>query len=160
MRTVDTPQPGPLTPSRSHIPLTLPFVADPPTRHHTHTPSPLRSLSPRRSPRRSLPTRSLHSLPPLAPLQLPSCIVRKMYLAKIGFFLHAPFPASDVWRTVAVRLELLRSMLNVDLVGFLMFEVSSAREAERCGRAALRQSGATADITRICLPLPLCSSAP
>lgn len=50
----------------------------------------------------------------------PSCIVRKLPLAKIGFFLHAPFPASDVWRTVAVRLELLRSMLNVDLVGFLM----------------------------------------
>ena len=36
----------------------------------------------------------------------PSCIVRKLPLAKIGFFLHAPFPASDVWRTVAVRLEL------------------------------------------------------
>ena len=52
----------------------------------------------------------------------PSCIVRKLPLAKIGFFLHAPFPASDVWRTVAVRLELLRSMLNVDLVGFLMYE--------------------------------------
>ena len=52
----------------------------------------------------------------------PSCIVRKMPLAKIGFFLHAPFPASDVWRTVAVRLELLRSLLNVDLVGFLLFE--------------------------------------
>jgi len=53
---------------------------------------------------------------------LPSCIVRKLPLAKIGFFMHAPFPASDVWRTVAVRLELLRSMLNLDLVGFLMFE--------------------------------------
>ena len=52
----------------------------------------------------------------------PSCIVRKLHLCKIGFFMHAPFPASDVWRTVAVRLELLRSMLNVDLVGFLMFE--------------------------------------
>ena len=53
---------------------------------------------------------------------LPSCIVRKMHVAKIGFFLHAPFPASDVWRTSAVRIELLRSLLNADLVGFLMFE--------------------------------------
>jgi len=52
----------------------------------------------------------------------PSCIVRKLQLAKIGFFMHSPFPASDVWRTVVVRLELLRSLLNVDLVGFLMFE--------------------------------------
>jgi len=55
-------------------------------------------------------------------LLLPSCIVRKLPLAKIGFFLHSPFPPSDVWRTVAVRMELLRSMLNVDLLGFLMFE--------------------------------------
>ena len=52
----------------------------------------------------------------------PSCIVRKLHLAKIGFFLHAPFPASDVWRTVAVRMEILRSLLNVDLIGFLLFE--------------------------------------
>jgi trehalose 6-phosphate synthase/phosphatase len=52
----------------------------------------------------------------------PSCIVRKLPLTKIGFFLHASFPASDVWRSCAVRLELLRSLLNVDLVGFLMFE--------------------------------------
>jgi len=55
-------------------------------------------------------------------LMVPSCIVRKVHLAKIGFFMHAPFPSSDIWRTVSVRLELLRSLLNVDLVGFLMFE--------------------------------------
>uniref|UniRef100_A0A7S0Q8K7 Alpha,alpha-trehalose-phosphate synthase (UDP-forming) n=1 Tax=Coccolithus braarudii TaxID=221442 RepID=A0A7S0Q8K7_9EUKA len=55
-------------------------------------------------------------------LMVPSFIVRKIHLVKIGFFMHAPFPSSDIWRTVAVRLELLRSLLNVDLVGFLMFE--------------------------------------
>ena len=56
-------------------------------------------------------------------LLLPSCLVRKLGpVAKIGFFLHAPFPSSDVWRTVACRLELLRSLLNADLLGFLMFE--------------------------------------
>ena len=55
-------------------------------------------------------------------LLLPSYILRRHRTAHIGLFLHSPFPASDVWRTVSVRLELLRSMLNVDLVGFLMFE--------------------------------------
>jgi trehalose 6-phosphate synthase/phosphatase len=29
---------------------------------------------------------------------LPSCILRKLHTAKIGLFLHSPFPASDVWR--------------------------------------------------------------
>jgi trehalose 6-phosphate synthase/phosphatase len=58
-----------------------------------------------------------------------------MPLAKIGFFLHAPFPASDVWRTVAVRLELLRSLLNVDLVGFLLSEY--ARNVLTCCKRML-----------------------
>jgi len=53
---------------------------------------------------------------------LPSCILRKLHTAKIGLFFHSPFPASDVWRSVAVRNELLRSLLNADLLGFLMFE--------------------------------------
>ena len=70
----------------------------------------------------------------------PSCIVRKLHLAKIGFFMHAPFPASDVWRTVVVRLELLRSLLNVDLVGFLMFE---------CARHLLHTTHTTADALRM-----------
>jgi len=53
---------------------------------------------------------------------LPSCILRKLRSAKIGLFIHAPFPASDLWASVAVRTELLRSLLNADLLGFLLFE--------------------------------------
>ena len=55
-------------------------------------------------------------------LLLPSYILRRHRTAQIGLFLHSPFPASDVFRTIAVRDELLRAMLNADLVGFLLFE--------------------------------------
>eukprot|EP00316_Scyphosphaera_apsteinii_P000273 CAMPEP_0119325226 /NCGR_PEP_ID=MMETSP1333-20130426/65276_1 /TAXON_ID=418940 /ORGANISM="Scyphosphaera apsteinii, Strain RCC1455" /LENGTH=1012 /DNA_ID=CAMNT_0007333143 /DNA_START=95 /DNA_END=3133 /DNA_ORIENTATION=- len=55
-------------------------------------------------------------------LLLPSYILRRHRTAHIGLFLHSPFPASDVFRSIAVREELLRAMLNSDLIGFLLFE--------------------------------------
>ena len=55
-------------------------------------------------------------------LLLPSYILRRHRTAHIGLFLHSPFPASDIFRTIAVRDELLRAMLNSDLIGFLLFE--------------------------------------
>lgn len=55
-------------------------------------------------------------------LLLPSYVLRRHRTAHIGLFVHSPFPASDVFRTLAVRDELLRAMLNADLVGFLLFE--------------------------------------
>jgi trehalose 6-phosphate synthase/phosphatase len=38
--------------------------------------------------------------------------------AKIGFFLHIPFPSSDVFRILPWRTEILEGMLGADLVGF------------------------------------------
>ena len=55
-------------------------------------------------------------------LLLPSYILRRHRSAHIGLFLHSPFPASDIFRTLAKRDELLRAMLNADLIGFLLFE--------------------------------------
>ncbi|KAL1510997.1 hypothetical protein AB1Y20_005822 [Prymnesium parvum] len=55
-------------------------------------------------------------------LLLPSYILRRHRTAHVGLFLHSPFPASDIFRTIAVREELLRAMLNADLIGFLLFE--------------------------------------
>jgi trehalose 6-phosphate synthase/phosphatase len=55
-------------------------------------------------------------------LLLPSFILRKLRTASVGLFLHTPFPASEVFRTLPVRDELLRGMLNADLVGFHLFE--------------------------------------
>lgn len=37
---------------------------------------------------------------------------------KIGFFLHIPFPSSEIFQELPVRQELLDSLLNADLVGF------------------------------------------
>ena len=38
--------------------------------------------------------------------------------AKIGFSLHTPFPASEVYRMLPVESEILRGILHSDLVGF------------------------------------------
>ena len=36
---------------------------------------------------------------------------------RLGLFLHSPFPSSEVFRTFPRRDELLRSLLNADLIG-------------------------------------------
>ena len=55
-------------------------------------------------------------------LLLPSYILRKLRTARVGLFLHTPFPSSEIFRTIPVRDELLRGMLNTDLIGFHIFE--------------------------------------
>jgi trehalose 6-phosphate synthase/phosphatase len=37
---------------------------------------------------------------------------------RIGFFLHVPFPSSEIFRQLPVRAELLESVLGADLIGF------------------------------------------
>jgi len=37
---------------------------------------------------------------------------------KIGFFLHTPFPSSEIYRILPVRKEILLGVLYCDLVGF------------------------------------------
>lgn len=37
---------------------------------------------------------------------------------KLGFFLHIPFPSSEVYRTLPVREKILASLIECDLVGF------------------------------------------
>ncbi|RYP92618.1 hypothetical protein DL770_001260 [Monosporascus sp. CRB-9-2] len=41
---------------------------------------------------------------------------------KIGFFLHTPFPSSEIYRILPVREELLRSLLHCDLIGFHTYD--------------------------------------
>lgn len=38
--------------------------------------------------------------------------------ARIGFFLHVPFPPADLFATLAARRDLLEGMLGADLIGF------------------------------------------
>ncbi|KAJ1922999.1 Trehalose-6-P synthase/phosphatase complex subunit [Tieghemiomyces parasiticus] len=64
-------------------------------------------------------------LPGMLRQRLPSC--------KIGFFLHVPFPSSEVFRCLHVRKEILRGLLGADLIGFQTF--SFARHfAHTCSR--------------------------
>jgi trehalose 6-phosphate synthase/phosphatase len=49
--------------------------------------------------------------------------LRKRYKkVKLGFFLHSPFPSSEIYRTLPVRDEILRGLLNCDLIGFHTFD--------------------------------------
>ncbi|KAI4326695.1 hypothetical protein MLD38_031982 [Melastoma candidum] len=52
---------------------------------------------------------------------LPTFLRRRFTRVKIGFFLHIPFPSSEIYRTLPVREEVLRGLLNADLLGFHTF---------------------------------------
>jgi trehalose 6-phosphate synthase/phosphatase len=49
---------------------------------------------------------------------LPSLLRKKHPNMAIGFFLHTPFPSSDVFRLLPWREEILRGLLEADLLGF------------------------------------------
>ncbi len=51
-------------------------------------------------------------------LLIPALIREKMPNAKIGFFLHTPFPSSEIFRAVPYREELLKGVLGASLIGF------------------------------------------
>lgn len=53
---------------------------------------------------------------------LPSFIRRKVNKAKIGFFLHTPFPSSEIWKTLWCREDLLQGILCSDQIGFHLYE--------------------------------------
>ncbi|KAK9276226.1 hypothetical protein L1049_005757 [Liquidambar formosana] len=53
---------------------------------------------------------------------LPTFLRKRFNRVKLGFFLHSPFPSSEIYRTLPVRDEILRGLLNCDLVGFHTFD--------------------------------------
>ena len=53
---------------------------------------------------------------------LPSFLRKRFHHIRCGFFLHSPFPSSEIFRTFPKREELLRSLLNTDLIGFQSFD--------------------------------------
>jgi trehalose 6-phosphate synthase/phosphatase len=52
---------------------------------------------------------------------VPEMIRRQLPEARIGFFLHIPFPSADVFRILPWRRQLLAGLLGADLVGFHTF---------------------------------------
>lgn len=53
---------------------------------------------------------------------LPTFLRKRCNRMKLGFFLHSPFPSSEIYRTLPVRDEILRALLNSDLLGFHTFD--------------------------------------
>ena len=49
---------------------------------------------------------------------VPGMLRERLPQAAIGFFLHIPFPAADLFRTLPQREEVLEGLLAADLIGF------------------------------------------
>ncbi len=60
-----------------------------------------------------------------AQLQKLPCPLRTPPLGRalqVGWFLHTPFPSSEIYRTLPVREEVLRAVLRADLIGFHTYD--------------------------------------
>ncbi|KAI4383356.1 hypothetical protein MLD38_009204 [Melastoma candidum] len=53
---------------------------------------------------------------------LPTFLRRRFNRVRMGFFLHSPFPSSEIYRTLPVRDEILKGLLNADVIGFHTFD--------------------------------------
>ena len=53
---------------------------------------------------------------------VPSYLLQKMPQATICFYMHQPWPSSELFRTLSVREEILLGMLNSDMIGFQSFD--------------------------------------
>ncbi|WP_437718220.1 bifunctional alpha,alpha-trehalose-phosphate synthase (UDP-forming)/trehalose-phosphatase [Sorangium sp. So ce448] len=51
-------------------------------------------------------------------LLLPALLRRRLPAARIGFFLHVPFPSAEVFRILPWREQIVRGLLGADLIGF------------------------------------------
>ena len=69
---------------------------------------------------------------------LPSMLKQRMPELNIGWFLHTPFPTSEVFRMLPMRKELLQGVLGADLLGFHTSECAPARNSAQFFRAFRR----------------------
>ncbi len=53
---------------------------------------------------------------------LPEMIKEEFPTAKIGFFLHIPFPSSEIFRLLVWKKEILTGLLGADLIGFHTYD--------------------------------------
>jgi trehalose 6-phosphate synthase/phosphatase len=75
---------------------------------------------------------------------LPALLRARLPRARIGFFLHVPFPSSEVFRTLPWRRQVLDGLLGADLVGFHTFSYLRHFVA-----SLLHVDGVEADIDRV-----------
>ena len=71
---------------------------------------------------------------------LPSMLKQRMPELNIGWFLHTPFPTSEVFRMLPMRKELLQGVLGADLLGFHTSECAPARNSAQFFVATRRTS--------------------
>jgi len=75
---------------------------------------------------------------------VPQLLRERLPDAKIGFFLHIPFPSSEVFRTLPPREKLLQGLLGADLIGF-----HTASYMRNFTASALLLLGAGTEVDRI-----------
>lgn len=72
---------------------------------------------------------------------LPSMLRKQFLRLRCGLFLHSPFPSSEIFRTFPMREQILRSLLNADLIGAPRCPTSGASfSSDCCSRAVLGHS--------------------
>jgi len=76
-------------------------------------------------------------------LLLPDLLRKRLPDARIGFFLHIPFPSEELFRTLPERDRILRGLLGADLVGF------HTPAYLRHFAASLTQLGLTVEIDKV-----------
>lgn len=65
----------------------------------------------------------------LVPMMLRQRIDPKLNV-KIGFFLHTPFPSSEIYRILPVRREVLLGVIHSDLIGFHTYDYGERARVE------------------------------
>jgi trehalose 6-phosphate synthase/phosphatase len=75
---------------------------------------------------------------------VPALLRARLPQAQIGFFLHIPFPSSEVFRILPWRKEVLTGILGADLVGFHTFSY-----LRHFATSLLHIDGIEADIDRV-----------
>ncbi len=77
-------------------------------------------------------------------MRVPALLRERVPDARIGFFLHIPFPSSEIFRSLPHRERLLEGLVGADLVGF-----HTAAYVRHFASSALRLLGATTEVDRL-----------
>ena len=75
---------------------------------------------------------------------VPKLVRERLPEARVGFFLHIPFPTSEIFRILPQREQLLEGLLGADLVGF-----HTAAFLRHFSSSMLRIVGTTTEVDRI-----------
>ena len=75
---------------------------------------------------------------------VPQLVRERIPGARIGFFLHVPFPSSEMFRLLPQRERILEGLLGADLVGF-----HTPTYVRHFASSVLRITGAVTDVDRI-----------